>query len=78
MAFLFQGKTEKEISTKCKLCFTEIKFVVTLADYENTTHFPLKKESIHGSPPHKLIVSFDKNLEIQEFNIEDIITRRII
>jgi len=77
MAFLFQGKSEKEISIKCKLCLTDVKFVVTLAEYKNVTQFPLVKEAIHGSPPHKLIVSLDKNLEVQEFNIEDIIDKNV-
>ena len=77
MAFLFQGKNEKEISIKCKLCFEEVKFIITLADYQNTTQFPLVKESTHGNPPHKLIISLDKNLELQEFNIEDIIDKEV-
>jgi len=77
MAFLFQDKNEKEISIKCKLCFEDVKFIITLADYQNTTQFPLVKESIHGNPPHKLIISLDKNLELQEFNIEDIIDKDV-
>ena len=77
MAFLFQDKNEKEISIKCKLCFEDIKFTITLAEYQNTTQFPLIKESIHGTPPHKLIISLDKNLELQEFNIEDIIDKEV-
>jgi NADH:ubiquinone oxidoreductase subunit C len=77
MAFLFQGKNEKEISIKCKLCFEDVKFIVTLAEYQNTTQFPLVKESTHGNPPHKLIISLDKNLELQEFNIEDIIDKDV-
>ena len=64
MAFLFQGKTEKEVLIKCKLCLTDVKFVVTLAEYQNTTQFPLVKESIHGTSPHKLVVFLDKNLEL--------------
>jgi hypothetical protein len=77
LAFLFQGKTEKEIRTTCKLCLSEVKFIVTLADYQSTGKFPLVKESIHGTPPHKLIVYLDKNLEISEFTIEDIIDKDV-
>ena len=77
MAFLFQGKSEKQVSIKCKLCLTDVKFVVTLAEYQNATHFPLVKESIHGTSPHKLIIYLDKNLELQEFNIEDIIDKDV-
>ena len=77
MAFLFQGKSEKEISINCKLCLADVKFVVTLEEYQNVTQFPLVKESVHGTPPHKLIISLDKNLDLQEFNIEDIIDRDV-
>ena len=77
MAFLFQGKSEKEVSIKCKLCLTDVKFVVTLAEYQKATQFPLVKESIHGTSPHKLVVFLDKNLELQEFNIEDIIDKDV-
>lgn len=77
MAFLFQGKSEKEITINCKLCLADVKFVVTLAEYQKTTQFPLVKESIHGTPPHKLIISLDKNLDLQEFNIEDIIDKDV-
>ncbi|MHA1190934.1 MAG: hypothetical protein ACTSP9_01395 [Promethearchaeota archaeon] len=77
MAFLFQGKSEKEISISCKLCLIDLKFVVTLAEYQNATQFPLVKESIHGTPPHKLIIFLDKNLDLQEFKIEDIIDKGV-
>ena len=77
MAFLFQDKTEKEIRTTCKVCLSEVKFVVTLAEYQKTSRFPLIKEAIHGTPPHKLIVYLDKNLEISEFKIEDIIDKEV-
>ncbi len=77
MAFLFQEKTEKEIRTTCKVCFSEVKFVVTLDEYQNTSKFPLIKESIHGIPPHKLVVYFDKNLEISEFKIEELIDKDV-
>lgn len=77
MAFIFQGKSEKEVLIKCKLCFSDVKFVISLAEYQNATQFPLVKESIHGTPPHKLIISLDKNLELKEFNIEDIIDKDV-
>jgi len=77
MAFLFQDKKEKEIRTTCKLCLTEVKFVVSLEEYQSTIKFPMIKESIHGIPPHKLIVYLDKNLEISEFKIEDIIDKDV-
>ncbi|MHA1457023.1 MAG: hypothetical protein ACTSR5_13750 [Promethearchaeota archaeon] len=39
--------------------------------------YPLVKESIHGTPPHKLTIFLDKNLELQEFKIEDIIDKDV-
>ncbi|MFX1558948.1 MAG: hypothetical protein ACFFC9_16990, partial [Promethearchaeota archaeon] len=75
--YLFEGKKEKEIVTKCKLCLAEVKFVVSLNEYEKITNFPFKKESIHGTTPHKLIVSLDKNLEIVNFKIEDILDKDV-
>ncbi len=77
MAFLFQDKTEKEIRTTCKVCLSEVKFVVTLAEYQKTSRFPLIKESIHGTPPHRLVVYFDKNLEISEFKVEELIDKEV-
>ena len=77
MAFIFQDNEEKEITIKCKLCLAELKFTVTLAEYQNTTKFPIRKEAIHGTPPHKLIVYLDKNLEIAEFNIEDVFDKEV-
>jgi NADH:ubiquinone oxidoreductase subunit C len=77
MAFLFQNKNEKEIHSTCKLCLSDVKFTVTLNEYQNTSRFPLIKESIHGTPPHKLIVYLDKNLEIAEFKIEDLLDKEV-
>ncbi|MFX0059634.1 MAG: hypothetical protein ACFE85_15790 [Candidatus Hodarchaeota archaeon] len=75
--YLFDGKREKEIVTKCKLCFAEVKFVISLDEYKSITKFPFKKESLHGTPPHKLIVSIDRNLEIENFKIEDILDKDV-
>jgi len=73
--YLFEDKKEKEFIVKCKLCFQEITFKISLDEYKATEKFPIKKESIHGEPPHKLIVFFDRNLEIEKFEIEDILEK---
>ena len=75
--YLFQGKSEKEIITKCKLCLSEVKFIVSLDEYKKTIKFPFKLESLHGTPPHKLIISINKNLEIENFKIEDILDKEV-
>lgn len=77
MAFLFKESDEKEITIKCKLCLADVKFTITLAEYQNITEFPLVKEAIHGTPPHKLIIYLDKNLDLKEFNIEDIYEKEV-
>ena len=70
--FLFEDKDEIELSIKCKLCLEEIKFTLTKEEYEDTEEFPIKKESIHGEKPHKLMVFINKNAEIETFEIETI------
>ncbi|MFX0011640.1 MAG: hypothetical protein ACFE9R_15110 [Candidatus Hermodarchaeota archaeon] len=75
--YLFEGKREKEIVTKCKLCLSEIKFIISADEYKSITQFPFKKEALHGDPPHKLIVSFDRNLEIENFKIEDVLRKDV-
>ncbi len=75
--YLFKDQEEITIPFICKSCLKEIKLVITAEEYKNTTEFPIRKENIHGEPPHKLIVFFDKNLEIANFNIEDIIEKDV-
>ncbi|MFW9948979.1 MAG: hypothetical protein ACFFKA_02490 [Candidatus Thorarchaeota archaeon] len=75
--YLFEGKSEKEIITKCKLCLSEVKFIVSLDEYKSNKDFPFKKESLHGIPPHKLIISLNRNLEIENFKIEDVLDKDV-
>ena len=75
--YLFEGKREKEIVTKCKLCLAEVKYVISVDEYKSITQFPFKKEALHGDPPHKLIVSIDRNLEIENFKIEDVLRKDV-
>ncbi|TFG17191.1 MAG: hypothetical protein EU533_08475 [Promethearchaeota archaeon] len=77
MAFLFQDRDEKEITIKCKLCLEDVSVKVTLAEYQSTKSFPIVKEVIHGDPPHKMIMYLDKNLELAEFNIEDVYDKEV-
>ncbi|MBD3215530.1 MAG: hypothetical protein GF311_23170 [Candidatus Lokiarchaeota archaeon] len=70
--YLFDESKEAEVSIKCKLCLAEIKFKITRDEYQNTNKFPIIKESVHGDPKHKLVVQINKNLEIDNFEIQDI------
>jgi hypothetical protein len=75
--FLFQNKAEKEIVTKCKLCLSDVKYTISLNEYKGISKFPFKKECLHGTPPHKLIIYLDRNLEIENFKIEDILDKDV-
>jgi len=75
--YLFKDQEEITIPFTCKSCLNEIKLVITAEEYEKTTEFPIRKEHIHGIPQHKLIVFFDKNLEIANFEIVDIIEKDV-
>lgn len=68
--YLFKGEQQLTIPVKCKLCLKEIKFEITAEEYSQTNKFPITKTDIHGDPRHKLIVSLNKNLEIDNFKIE--------
>jgi hypothetical protein len=69
--YLFKDQEEVEISINCKLCLKEIKFIVSVEEYKNITKFPIKKESVHGTPQHRLVAYISKNLDIENFKIEE-------
>ena len=70
--YLFKDKNVIEIPIKCKFCLKEIKFPVSAEEYREVKKFPIKKESIHGDPLHKLTVFINMSLEIDNFEIEDL------
>lgn len=74
--FLFQNRKEVEVRHTCKMCMTEISFTITLDEY-NKGVFPIIKEAVHGSPAHKLVVNINKNLEVENFSIEDVISKGV-
>ena len=37
--------------------------------------FPIKKEYVHGDPPHKLIVFINQYLEVENFEIKDVMKK---
>ncbi|MHA1147896.1 MAG: hypothetical protein ACTSR8_06590 [Promethearchaeota archaeon] len=71
--FLFKDKENVEISVHCKFCLQEIKYTVTPEEYKNTIKFPLIKEAIHGDPKHTLIISLNKNLEVENFEVKTLV-----
>ena len=70
--YLFKDKEIIEVPIKCKFCLTEIKFPITVKEYKDIMKFPIKRESIHGDPEHKLTVFINMNLEIENFEIQDL------
>ena len=73
--YLFKDKKEIEIPIKCKFCLKEIVFSVSNEEFKEVRKFPIKKESVHGEPAHKLIVFINQSLEVDDFEIKDIIEK---
>ena len=76
--YLFKDKEEIEIPITCKVCLEEFKFKVTAEEYKGIETFPIKKSMIHGEPKHNLTVYIDRNLEIENFKIDDVIEKEDI
>jgi len=73
--YLFKDEEEVEIPYTCKLCLKEILFKITKKEYQDTTKFPIKREILHGSPEHNLIVYFNQYLEVENFEIKEILKK---
>ena len=70
--YLFKDKEVIEVPIKCKFCLKEIKFPITVNEYKDVLKFPIIRESVHGDPEHKLTVFINMNLEIENFEIQDL------
>ena len=73
--YLFKEKEEVEIPYTCKLCLKEIPFKITKKEYQEVNRFPITKQLTHGDPAHKLIVNFNQYLEVENFEIEEILQK---
>jgi hypothetical protein len=73
--YLFKDKNIVEVPITCKICLKEIKFPISVDEYKNIKKFPIKKENIHGEPPHKIIAYINQYLEVENFEIKDVIER---
>ncbi len=69
MAKKAKKKKLKKITFRCKKCLQDIVFNV------NPAHktFPITFNSVHGDPPHKLIVRINKNYKVESFEINEAI-----
>jgi len=76
--YLFKEKDEVEVSYTCKLCLKEIPFKITKKEYQEVTRFPITKQLTHGDPAHKLIVNFNQYLEVENFEIEEILQKEVV
>jgi len=74
--YLFKEKDEVEIPYTCKLCLKEIPFKITKKEYQAVNKFPITKQLTHGDPAHKLIVHFNQYLEVENFEVEEILEKK--
>ena len=70
--YLFKDKDVIEVPITCKYCLKEIKFPIAKNEYKDVTKFPIKRESVHGVPEHKLTVFINMSLEIENFEIQEL------
>ncbi len=73
--YLFKEKDVVEINYTCKLCLKEIPFKITKKEYQAVNKFPITKQLTHGDPAHKLIVHFNQYLEVENFEVEEILEK---
>ncbi len=73
--YLFKDDEEVEIPYTCKLCLKEIPFKITKKEYQAVSKFPIKKEAVHGSPEHNLVVYFNQYLEVENFEIKEMLKK---
>jgi len=73
--YQFKDKDIVDVEITCKICLKEIKFPISVDEYREIKKFPIKKEDIHGEPPHKLIVFINQYLEVENFEIKDVIEK---
>ncbi|MHA1438607.1 MAG: hypothetical protein ACTSPD_13625 [Promethearchaeota archaeon] len=76
--YLFEYKNEVNISYKCKFCMKEVSLTISRKEYEKIEEFPFGKEFVHEDPPHRLILYINKDLEVERFEIEDIIEKKSV
>ncbi|MFX1425336.1 MAG: hypothetical protein ACFFBE_02710 [Promethearchaeota archaeon] len=73
--YLFKDKDVIEVPITCKYCLKEIKFPISKDEYKDVKKFPIKKEHTHGVPEHKLTVFINMSLEIENFEIQELIEK---
>ncbi len=71
--YLFEKKNVVEIPVKCKYCMEEIIFSISADEYKDVMKFPIKRENIHGDPKHVLTIFINQNLEVDNFEIKEIV-----
>jgi len=77
MMYLFRDQSEVKVPVTCKYCLKKVEFTVTAEEYEKIKEFPITREDVHGEPPHKLLVFINKNLEVENFEIKDILEKKV-
>jgi hypothetical protein len=72
---MFKDKDVVEVPITCKICLKEIKFPISVDEYKEIKKFPIRRENIHGDPPHKIIAFLNQYLEVENFEIKDVIEK---
>ncbi len=73
--YMFKDKDVVEVPITCKICLKEIKFSISVDEYKEIKKFPIRKEEVHGDPPHKIIAFLNQYLEVENFEIKDVIEK---
>ena len=73
--YLFKDKDIVDVPITCKICLKELKFPISVDEYKEIKKFPIKKEDVHGEPAHKIIVFINQYLEVENFEIKDVIEK---
>jgi hypothetical protein len=78
--YLFKDKDYVEIPFTYKMLSGDhtLTIKITKDEYRNVTKFPIKKEIVRTKPDHKVIVYLNQYLEIENFEIKEVIKKEEI
>jgi len=68
-------KSDRSISLKCRECLVTLTFSIPSTAIE-AGQFPIKLEKVHGEPAHNLIIFVNKKLEVESFEIKEVLPEK--
>ncbi len=66
---------DKTIFLKCRECLADLTFVIPSSAIQ-AGQFPIKLEQVHGEPAHKLVIFINKKLEVESFEIKEVVAEK--